>query len=63
MNMSVFFVDCPKISFLSVLAVFKLLPFIQNVLKLHRIKMEISQNHKYSMVFGPTFLYFVSPKL
>ena len=44
-------------------AVFKLLPFIQNIYKLHHIKMWISRNDKYSVVFGPAFLSLVSPKL
>ena len=49
--------------FLYVSAVFKLLPFTQNTLKLHHIKMQISQKDKYSMVFGPAFLALVNPKL
>ena len=44
-------------------AVFKLLLFTQNIHKLHHIKMQISQNNKYSIVFGPTILALVCPKL
>ena len=36
------------------------MPFIQNIHKLHHIKMLISQNDKYSMVLGPASLYLLS---
>ena len=60
MNMAVFSLDCPQVPFWSVL-VFKLLPFIQNIHKLHHIKIWVSPNDKYYMFFAPAFLALVSP--